>query len=94
MNYREADGADKIAAFERGMTDQKAHLVFETSGVHTFIVSETYLVAYQIHRRGLTRYLTVAAVDMLYAGPGTKADVAEFLTAEARKFDAWVEVQM
>lgn len=66
------------------MLDEEAHVAFETTGVHTVVVKETFLVTYQA-------YGPACLIELfrrrLYAGPGTEADVREFLQQEARAFD-------
>jgi hypothetical protein len=88
MNYREADGGDKIAAFEQGMTDADAHLAFETDGVTSVIVAETFLVVYAIREGAVTELLR----RRLYDNGGTRYDVADYLAAEAHKFGCQVVI--
>lgn len=79
---RMADGGDKIAAFERGASDEEMHLAFETGGIYTYVVDETYLVGYAI--KGPT--LVEVTRRRLYNGAGTDAGIQAFLRSEARLF--------
>lgn len=78
MTYREADGGDKIVAFERGMSDRIAHRTFESSDRTAYIVAETFLVV--IEARG-----GVLDVDYrtLYDNGGTESDVRRFIVEQA-----------
>lgn len=82
MNYRLADGGDKIAAFERGATDAEMHLAFETPGVVAYMVAESWLVAYRIVGFSL---LVVVKRKLYDTGHGLEA-VEEFLKEEADTF--------
>lgn len=82
MIYREADGSDKIVAFERGMSGAQAHLAFETPDVSSVIVDETYLVSYSIGNACIAEWLRLR----LYNGPGTAQGVKDFLKQEADTF--------
>jgi hypothetical protein len=83
MTTREADGSDKIAAFERGMTDEAADLAFETPGIVSVIINETFLVAYSIGKLALTEFMRLRLYGNEHSGHD---DVDKFLADEARKF--------
>lgn len=107
MNVREADGADKVAAYERAdsifaklaQSTKAAHklldqdiainFLFDGPGVHTYIVDDTYLVAYTIvgpwsmGNRPVVQELLIAR---LYDGPGEFTHTLDFLMQEARTF--------
>lgn len=83
MTHREADGADKIAAFERGMSDERVALAFETPGVQAYIVDEAYLTAYSIDGEVLTEHTRLR----LYGNDCSGERVLDFLRSEAKTFD-------
>lgn len=82
MTYRYSDGSDKIAAFEQGMTNEDAHTAFETSGVFSVVVAESFLVAYSVGDDTVTELIR----RRLYDNGGSVCDVGNFLAAEAHAF--------
>ena len=82
MIQREADGSDKVVAFERGIGDERAALAFETPGVQAYIVAETFLVAFSIDRKVLTERVRLR----LYDNGGSVREVNDFLESEAKTF--------
>jgi len=82
MTYRLSDGGDKIVAFERGISDERAHMAFETPGVTSVIVDETYLVAYSVD----TRLITELVRMKLYDNEGTLSGVQSHLRGEQWRF--------
>lgn len=78
MNTRDADGGDKAAAFERGMTDEQAHLFFETSGVMSVVIDETWLVAYK------DGWMVIEVGRFrLYNNGGAVSSIEKFLSSQA-----------
>lgn len=82
MNSRLADGGDKIAAFERGVSDEDLHKAFETPGTVAYMVAESWLVAYRMVGYSLQVMLRIKLYD---TGHGPEA-VEEFLADEAAMF--------
>lgn len=89
MNYRFADGSDKIAAFERGMSDEDADLAFETSGVTAVVIEESYLLAYSVSHIAVTERLRLRLFD----GPGNTQHITQFLRDEAQRFGAKLVIE-
>jgi hypothetical protein len=108
MTHREADGTDKIVAYERSdaifaklanstkaahkvlSPEQAINFVFDGPGIKTFVVDETYLVAYTMVEpwsfgpgAAVVQELLIAR---LYDGGGTFDGVVDFLNAEAKLF--------
>lgn len=81
MNSRLADGGDKIAAFERGATDEEMHAAFETPGTVAYMVAESWLVAYRIVGRAPVLEVVVR-IKLYDTGHGPEA-VDEFIADEA-----------
>jgi hypothetical protein len=82
MTWRFADGSDKIAAFERGISDEQVAGVFETPGNIGVVIEETYLVGYSFGEQCVIEWHR----HRLYDGPGTPDDVRAFLADEAKAF--------
>jgi hypothetical protein len=78
--HREADGADKAVAFERGMTDAEVAAAFETPGTQAFIVAETFLISFKVD--GDT--LVGSRFRRLYNGGGGFQQITDFLEEQAR----------
>jgi hypothetical protein len=83
MTVRDADGTDKIVAFERGLSDAAVALAFETPGIHAVVVNDEILLAYQIGELAIYEF----SRHRLYGeGHSGHKDVDEYLASEARTF--------